>query len=167
MSSDISSKVSKCPECITKQIKQTKQPLITQPLPDYLWQRIAGNLFKLIGKHFMVQVDTFSRFLEISYLPTTSSAAVIAKIKNSFARFGVAQEILSDDGPQFSSPGFAEFAQSWEFKHTTSCPHYPQSNGAAESAVKNTKRITSQSDPFESITSLPCYSIASHWLQSS
>ena len=40
--------------------------------------------------------------------------------------------------------GFAEFAQSWGFKHTTSSPHYPQSNAAA-------KRITSQSDPFKAL----------------
>ena len=112
MSSDISDKVSKCPECITKQSKQAEQPLITRPLPDYPWQRIAVDLFELNGKHFMVQVDTFSRFPEILYLPTTSSTAVIAKIKNSFARFGVAQEILSNKGPQFSSAVFAEFAQS-------------------------------------------------------
>ena len=151
MSSDISDRVSKCPECITKQSRQTKQPLITRPLPDYPWQRIAVDLFELNGKHFMVQVDTFSRFLEISYLPTTSSAAVIAKIKNSFARFGTAQEVFSDNGPQFSSTEFADFAQSWGFKHTTSSPHYPQSNGAAESAVKNAKRIVSQSDPFKAL----------------
>ena len=80
MSSNISDKVSKCPKCITKQNKQAKQPLIFQPLPDYPWQCIAVDLFELNGKHFMVQVDTFLRFLDISYLPTTLSTAVIAKI---------------------------------------------------------------------------------------
>ena len=49
------------------------------------------------------------------------------------------------------SMGFAEFAQSWGFKHATSSPHYPQSNGATESAVKNAKRKTSQSDPFKAL----------------
>ena len=151
ISTDISNRVSKCPQCVTKQSRQTKQPLITRPLPDYPWQRIAVDLFELNGKHFMVQTDTYSRFLEISYLPTTSSSAVIAKIKNSFARFGKAQEVLSDNGPQFSSVEFSNFAQSWGFKHTTSSPHFPQSNGAAESAVKIAKRIVSQRDPFEAL----------------
>ena len=150
---DITEKVSACPQCITNQSRQTKQPLITRPLPDYPWQRVAVDLFEQNGRHFMVQVDMYSRFLEIAYLPTTSSTAVIAKIKNSFARFGVAQEVLSDNGPQFSSAEFRTFAESWGFKHTTSSPHYPQSNGAAESAVKNAKRITSQPDPFKALLS--------------
>ena len=102
----------------------------------------------------MVQVDTYSRFLEIAYIPTKSSAAVIAKIKNSFAHFGIAQEVLSDNGPQFSSAEFENFAKLWGFKHTISSPHYPQSNGAVESAVKNAKQITAQLDPFQA---LPAY----------
>ena len=91
----------------------------------------------------MVQSDAYSRFLEIAYLPTISSNAVIAKLKNSFARFGVAQEVLSDNGPQFSSAEFREFAQSWKFKRTTSSPHYAQANDAAESGEKIAKRIVS------------------------
>ena len=82
ITTDINDKVSSCPQCITNQSRQIKQPLITRPLPDYPWQRIAVDLFEINGRHLLVQVDTYSRFLEISYLPTTSSAAVIAKMTN-------------------------------------------------------------------------------------
>ena len=124
---------------------------MTHPLPDYPWQRVAVDLFEQNGLHLTVQVDMYSRFLEIANLPTTSSTAVIAKIKNLFARFGVAQEVLSDNRLQFSSAEFRTFADSWGFKHTTSNPYYPQSNGTTESAVKNAKRVTSQPDPCKAL----------------
>lgn len=60
---------------------------------------------------------------------------------------------MSDNGPQFASEEFADIARLWEFDHITSSPHYPQSNGKAEQAVKVTKHILkkakhSKSDPY-------------------
>ena len=60
IATDISDKISTCPQCITNQSRQIKQPLITRPLPDYPWQRNrtqnVDHLFELNGRHFMVQV---------------------------------------------------------------------------------------------------------------
>ena len=55
---------------------------------------------------------------------------------------------MTDNGPQFDSAEFAMFAKKWSFKHDTSSPRYPQSNGKAENAVKtclpSTKELLSQ-----------------------
>ena len=48
---------------------------------------------------------------------------------------------MTDNGPQFSSAEFSTFTRTWSFDHTTSSPHYPQSNGKAENAVKTVKRL--------------------------
>ena len=50
-------------------------------------------------------------------------------------------KIVSDNGPQFAAEEFRVFAQSYGFKQTRTSPHYPQSNGKAESAVKQAKKI--------------------------
>jgi len=49
--------------------------------------------------------------------------------------------LLSDSATQFRSSEFARFAKTWRFKHETSSPHYPRSNGQAEAAVKVAKAI--------------------------
>ena len=48
---------------------------------------------------------------------------------------------MSDNGPQFTSDAFQKFVDAYEFRHCTSSPDYPQSNGKSENAVKTAKRI--------------------------
>lgn len=39
------------------------------------------------------------------------------------------------------SSAFNAFAREWQFEHRTSSPHYPQSNGCAENAVKTCENL--------------------------
>ena len=72
---------------------------------------------------------------------STTSEAVIKKVKAHIARYGVSDKIVSDNGPQFAAEEFRVFAQSYGFKCMRTSPHYPQSNGKAKSAVKQAKKI--------------------------
>ena len=60
--------------------------------------------------------------------------------KRHFARHGFA-DMVTDNGPQYSSAHFSKFARELEFQHTTSSPLHSQSNGKAESAVKIAKNL--------------------------
>ena len=49
--------------------------------------------------------------------------------------------IIRSNGSEFSIHEFAEFAKEYWFKHITSSPRYPQSNGVAEQAVQTAKNL--------------------------
>ncbi|XP_062584093.1 uncharacterized protein K02A2.6-like [Saccostrea cucullata] len=125
-----------------------REPLKTTILPDRQWQKIVADLCELQGRHFLVVTDYFSRYLEIAYLDSLTSAHVIGKLENILARWGIPEELVADNGTQFTSDAFKKFAAKYGFAHTTTSPHYPQANGEAESAVKTAKRILQQDDIF-------------------
>ena len=51
---------------------------------------------------------------------------------------------MSDNGPEYASREFQEFAKTWEFKHVTSSPRYPRSNSLAEKTVQTVKKLLSK-----------------------
>lgn len=70
-----------------------------------------------------------------------TSATVIRILKDCFARFGIPQKLITDNGRQFISEEFKDFIKNWQFKHVTSSPYHAQSNGLAERAVQTVKQL--------------------------
>ena len=61
-------------------------------------------------------------------------------LKALFARYGVPDLQVTDNGQQFASAELKVFfAKRWGFQHLISSPHYPESNGRVENAVKTVK----------------------------
>ena len=91
----------------------------------------------------MVATDYHSGFFELDYLPDTTSERVVGKLKNNFNRHGIPipHTLVSDNGQQYASAVFRNFAQNWQFVHETSSPGNNQANVAAEAAVKIAKRM--------------------------
>ena len=75
---------------------------------------------------YLVVIDYFSRFIEVANLNSTTTAQVTEKIKAIFARHGVPEILVTDNGPQFSAAEFAAFTKDYDFKHTTSNLRYAQ-----------------------------------------
>ena len=121
---------------------------MTTDLPDRPWQKVSTDLFELASQKYLVVMDYYQRFIEILSLVETTSQVVIQKLKSVFARWGIPEELISDNGTQFKSLHFDEFKAKYGFKHTTSSPHHPQANGTAECGVRIAKRILKQEDPF-------------------
>ena len=58
-----------------------------------------------------------------------------------FSNEGFPKEIISDNGSPFNSQEFADYLSSHGVKHTTSSPHYPQSNGFIECHIQTVKNL--------------------------
>ena len=113
--------------------------MVPTPLPEFPWQQVGTDLFELKGQHYLLVVDYFSRFPEVIKLTSTTSTHVIAMLKTIFSRHRIPEIVCSDNGPQFSSSEFEQFAKSYRFRQVTSSPHYPQSNGGVERMVQTVK----------------------------
>ena len=135
MNSKVKDYISRCEICLTYPPHQQKEPLLSHEIPDRPWAKIAADLFQFENKDYLVAVDYYSNFFEVD------RKAVTKKLKAHITRYGVPDEIVPDNGPQFAAQQFRIFAQSYGFKHMCTSPHYPQSNGKAESAVKQAKKI--------------------------
>ena len=148
ISKHINDLIEQCPTCV-KEHTPGKEPLIPTDLPDYPWQKIGTDLFFMNGSNYLVAVDYFSRYFETIKLKSTTSGSIIEGLKSFFSRYGIPEIVVSDNGPQYSSREFAEFAASYQFQHTTSSPLFPQSNGQAERTVQTAKRLLKNAkDPY-------------------
>ena len=148
MSKQVEDLVKNCQVCI-KQRQNKAEPLISSVLPERPWQNICADLFELNGKTYLIVVDYFSRYPEIAVLNSTTSSDVIIHMKSCFARHGIPEKVISDNGPQFRSADFMKFSLSYGFRHQTSSPRYPQANGEIERSVKTVKSLLKKSqDPY-------------------
>ena len=73
----------------------------------------------------------------------TTTPKLTTALRDHFCRTASPDVLWSDEGPQFTSHRFADFLRTWGVTHATSSPHYPQSNGKAEAAVKSMKKLIS------------------------
>ncbi|KAL3999170.1 nuclear receptor co-repressor 2 [Sarotherodon galilaeus] len=160
MSQSITEMVNCCDVCSTHQKRQNKEPLHPHSVPERPWQKIGVDLFTFDQQEYLLLVDYYSKFIEVEWLKSdTRSATVITHLKSQFARHGIPETVISDNGPQFSSREFQDFAKEWEFCHNTTSPHHAQSNGMAERGVQTVKLLLKKAkaegnDPYLSLMNL-------------
>ncbi|XP_062574516.1 uncharacterized protein K02A2.6-like [Saccostrea cucullata] len=148
------------PKSITHSIDdQQEEPMISHEIPARPWQTIGCDLFECEGKDYLILADYYSDYFEVERLHGKTGSSIIRMMKSQFARHGIPDRVISDNGPPFGSREFAEFSKSYEFEHVTSSPRYAQSNGKAENSVKIAKRLIHKcvmdgKDPFLALLDL-------------
>ena len=112
--------------------RRTNHAQVLQPSEIGVWNKIAVDLVTIEDNTCLSVVDYGSRYPEVIPLTSTTSAAVIGKLIEIFARFGLPSVMVSDNGPQFLSTEMKGFLSRLGIQHVKSSPHYPQSNGMVE-----------------------------------
>ncbi|XP_063952108.1 uncharacterized protein K02A2.6-like [Lytechinus pictus] len=131
-------------QCQTCQVVQ-KQP---SPSPLHPWipatrpmERIHVDFAgPLEGLMFMIVVDAYSKWPEVTIMPNITTEKTIEALRSIFARFGLPQILVSDNGPQFTSAEFTEFMKLNGIVHKRSAPYHPSTNGQAERFVQSVKQ---------------------------
>lgn len=142
-----------CEKCQMDRPSQRKEPLVPSVIPERPWAKVAVDFAEFKGQKYLVLVCYYSRYIEIAHMDKTDAYSVVCKLKSIFARFGVPEQLVTDNGPPFGSKEFKEFVRWYEMEHITTSPYNPQSNGQVERSVQIAKHILSQEDPFLALMS--------------
>ena len=70
---------------------------------------------------------------------STTAVRTIAALRNMFAHYGIPEQLVSDNGPQFISEEMHQFLATNGVKHICSAPYHPSTNGAVERLVQTVK----------------------------
>lgn len=99
-----------CVICAQYRQQHPHEPLLPYPVPTLPWHLVLQDLFELNGVAYLVTFDHFSDFCEINHLPSIQSSAVVQSTKQHFGRHGIPHTLSMDNGSQYTSDLFKEFA---------------------------------------------------------
>ena len=132
-----------CLECQQTASEDPKTPLHPLEYPARPWQRIYINFAgPFQNSMWLIVVDAYSKWPEVIRMTTTTATKTVHKLQLIFARWGLLQQIVSDNGPQCSGEVFANFCRSNGIKHVRVAPYHVRSNGLAERFVQIFKKST-------------------------
>ncbi len=142
MDNDIDNITLTCKLCQDYLPSHPPEPMVEKKRPSRSFQEIAADFCSHGGHQFLIVVDCCTDWPEIIHMgKDTTANRLNSVLLGVFSRYGVPDIIWSDQGPQFTSHTFQSLAEEWGIRHLPSSPHYPQSNGKAEAAVKSMKKI--------------------------
>ena len=130
-----------CAECQAVKRAPPTAPLHPWTWPTRVFQGVHVDfLGPFQGTMFLVAIDAFSKWPEVFVMKSTTVSKTIKCLRSMFCRFGYPEQLVSDNGPQFTAEEFATFMQSCGIKHTRSAPYHPATNGLAERFVQSLKQ---------------------------
>ena len=110
-----------CDGCQLNQRMPTKAPLHPWEWATAPWQRLhidyAGPFQNSMS---LVVVDAHSKWPEVIPVSSTTKNKTIEVLHDLYARFGILEQTVSDNSPQFASEEFQAFIKSNGIRHITS-----------------------------------------------
>ena len=115
-----------------------KAPLIPLPIMEEPFKRIAMDVVGPLprsssGKRFILVIcDYATRYPEAIALRTVDAPTIAEELLKFFARMGVPEEILTDQGTNFTSQLLAEVYRLLHIKPIRTTPYHPQTDSLVE-----------------------------------
>ena len=110
-------------------------------LAEKPWQRIHIDFSgPFLQQMFLIVIDSFSKWSEVIVMKFTTATKTIDELRCLFSRWGIPEQIVSDNSPQFKSDEFKKFLSENGITHLTTAPYFPATNGQAERIVQTIKK---------------------------
>ena len=140
MSKEIENMIRDCHICSARKSKSSNSKQWA-PWPEARrpFQRVHIDFGEINGKPFLVLVDAFTKWPEIIATPDMTEPTLINCLRNVFARFGIPETLVSDNGPSLIAKGLEQWLFNCGCEHLTTAEYHPKSNGLAERMVRSFK----------------------------
>ncbi|KAF2904413.1 hypothetical protein ILUMI_01764 [Ignelater luminosus] len=120
----------------------------------------VGRVAKACKNWAEVKNDPTKAILNPWPVKSTDSGTAIQKLRETFARFGLPQQLVSDNATAFISQEFQKFVNCNGINHLRGAPYHPQTNGTMLpqlllGLVLNATRTFLKSEIFESFFKMP------------
>ncbi|XP_045541460.1 uncharacterized protein K02A2.6-like [Papilio machaon] len=134
--------IGSCEVCTRLRPSPPRTKLVPWRFPPQPFYRVHIDfLGPLNGRTYLVVVDSYTKWVEVYDMnANTTSYAVVERLYEYIARYGLPKTIVSDNGPSFASQEFSKFCAGNGISHLTTPAYHPASNGQAESLVKIVKK---------------------------
>ena len=141
MDKEIEAKVKSSTVCAAVRNIPPTAPLHTWQWPTRIWQQLHIDFSQKDNHTFLIIIDSHSKWLEVFNMKSTTAEKTCEVLQTFlFASYGLPEEIVTDNGPQFISTLFKTFLRQNGVKQTLVPPYHPASNEAAERSVQILKR---------------------------
>jgi hypothetical protein len=131
---DVERYIRQCHECQLTGKTIDRPPVRVTELPNGPWEDLAIDLLGPLSDGSMVGVlvDYYSRWVEVKFMTTTTTAKIVDWLGDVFQVHGLPMSIRSDSGSQFTANEFADFCDRLGIHHLQGTPKWPESNGEVE-----------------------------------
>ena len=166
---DLEQLTSSCVPCQAVKQSPPAMPLHPWIWPSRPWQQIHVDFAgPFLGKMFLLFIDAKSKWPEIHVMTDTTASKTddgyycqqdyqtIKVMRLLFAQFGLPEQLVSDNGPQFVSEESEEFLKAHGVMHLRSTPYHPATNGAVERLVRTFKQSMKAALKSGASTTLQC-----------
>ena len=138
---EIEKQAQSCEACRTVKSCPATAPLHPWLWPARPWQRVHIDFAgPFMNRTFLIVIDAHSKWPEVIEMNSTTAQQTIVELRKLFAAYGLPEQLVSENGPQFLSEDFATFVKMNGIKHIRCSPYHLSSNGAAERFVQTFKK---------------------------
>ena len=100
LSRQLEALVRSCTACAVERCNPS-EPMISSDTVLRPWQKVGTDMFVYKQATYLLVVDNASSYVEIAKLAETTSPDVILHLRSIFARHGIPETVVSDNGPQY------------------------------------------------------------------
>ena len=93
------------------------------------------GFFEKSKLNFLIVVDAFSKWLEVIPMSSMTSLKTIKVSRTLFARYGIPEELVSDNEPQQAPEEFTQFLKHNVVRSSWVPPYHPALIEAAERSI--------------------------------